>query len=269
MTDVKRVTNFILKSKISFFSIIGIMFSVTLIAITLFLCNVYTINGWSINGLETGDMPMYSAIVRIVFTPVGATLAILSLLLINRNKKDFIYFAIPSAILLTTNSLCSQLFYDAIKWLAVGTILLTQGVLWRKRTTDEYKSIKLPYIETMALAITLLVLGLLVGLAEVYLVPNDSPFHTKEEILDPLQFMFTVAGNVMMIFFIVQSRFIYLIGNVLTAIMFIKLMADGDLLVLVLFTQIVIYNVITICGYITLRHSHTIKCSGNRICQIN
>lgn len=241
----------------------------SLIVISLFLFNIYSINGLTFEQLTSGwTNKSLSVITRILLTPIGATLAVLSLLLINRNKKQFIYYAMPSAILLTINSLMSQLMFDAMKWLSVGTILFIQCVIWSRKKEEGYMSISIEYWQTILIGITLMIIGLSVGIFGVSNIPDTSLFYNKKPVLDPLQFTFTLAGNIMMIFFVVQSRIIYLIGNLLTWTMFLSVIINGDLLTLILFTQISIYMMITISGYLTMFEKHATVCEKNRVCKI-
>lgn len=266
----KKYVDWVLKSKTSFWLIIALMSLTSLIVISLYFFNLYEINDISFNDLcnEWTDKSL-SVISRMILTPIGATLAILSLLFINRNKKEFIFFAIPSVVLLTLNSLISHLIFDALKWFCVGTVLLTQSFLWQRRSGNEYKSINMKLWQTILLATILLIIGLLIGVFGISKIPNESIFYNRKPILDPLQFAFTITGNILTIFFILQSRIIYLIGNILTFIMFLLLIIEeNDVLVLILLVQTTLYMIVTISGYLKLRNKHQTVCSRDWVCHI-
>ena len=60
----------------------------------------------------------------------------------------------------------------------------------------------------------------------------------------------------MMIFFIVESRIVYLIGNIITMIMFSLIIAEGDILSITQLIQSILYAVITISGYIVMKNKY-------------
>ncbi len=248
---MNRVSNWIINSKEFFWIALSMMILITSLTILLYLLNVYEVNGLYFNELK-GGMEEFDLWARIILTSAGSTLAVLSLLLVNRHNKNFFYFGVTSTILLTLNGFLSHLFFDAIKWMCVGVVLSTQAIIWNVRSNKEvnFKSINILPLVGIIAAIT--IIATIAGIG-VSFIPEDSLFYNKKPILDPVQFAFTIVGNILIMLYFIESRIIYMIGNIITLFMFTLIIGQGELLSLIQLVQGGLYLTITISGYITMK----------------
>ncbi|BDU67420.1 MAG: hypothetical protein TYPL_0730 [Candidatus Tyloplasma litorale] len=247
--------NWVIKSKGFFCLAITLLALSSIIISILFFKNIIEINNYYFDEIKDIDDKSISMNIyfRLVLTSLGSIFATLGILLINRNNSNFFYFALTATFLLAVNGFISKLFFDALKWLAVGTILGTQAIIWNVQDikTKKIKKINLWFI--FGLIIFLFIFGLLIGQFGIKKIPESSHFYNKKPILDPLQFLFTITGNIMIIMFILDSRIVYMIGNLLTSIMFLLITIQGDILSFTQLIQGILYFVISFSGYIIMR----------------
>lgn len=252
-TNIYKTSKIFLESRISFYIILIFMIVSSTIICSLYFFNFYKINEVYFNEIIhnkwTNDN--ISIFFRLILTPIGSSLSIISLLLINRDNSNFVYYAIPATLMLTINSLVSQLIFDAIKWFCIFVILLTQGIIWKR--FKNFKKMEIGMLTTTFIILMLLLFSLPIGIIILSDISKDSIFYNKSPILDPIQFVFTITGNIMMIMFILQSRIIYIIGNVLSMVMMILLVSKGDVLSILIVIQMFIYILITLFGYIKMK----------------
>lgn len=253
-----KASNWIINSKSFFWIALGTMLFVSALTIILFVCNVYEINGYKFS--DTPGDEQFLTWSRITLTSVGSTLAVLSLLMVNRHNKNFFYFGVTSTLLLMINGILSDLLFDAMKWFFVGAVLSTQAILWN---INHHKQKEFKRISTTPLVIaifTILIVSLLVGVYGVANIPESSLFYNKRPVLDPIQFAFTIVGNLLIMLYFVESRIIYMIGNLITIFMFTMIVISGELLSLIQITQALLYFIITISGYSSMKIRY--KCSN-------
>ncbi len=247
---MKRLADWVIHSKSFFWTALTVMLVFSSISIILYVFDVYAIYSITFSELSTSGKAadVWS---RILLTSIGSTLAVLSLLLVNRHNKNFFYYGVSGTILLTVNAFMSQLMFDAIKWLCVCLVLTSQAIVWNLRGDREvtFKKITTGPLVITILAILIFSLGASVGVA---MIPTDSLFYNKKPYMDPIQFVFTITGNLLAIFYFVESRIYYMIGNTITLVMFIVIVGDGELLSLIQLAQSSLYLLITVCGYFTM-----------------
>lgn len=205
--------------------------------------------------VSTNDNISTNEWLRLIFTDLGSLFATLGILMVNRGSKNFYYFSLTGAFLLFVNGIISQLFFDAIKWLLIGTILLIQTIYWL-RSLDKIKIKKWNIWIVLLTILILFISSFLIGKFGVSKIPEESFFYNKSPVLDPIQSTFSIAGNLMMLFIIIESRFVFLIGNVLTLYMFASIVGHGDYISTPQLVQAILYTLITISGYINIRNNY-------------
>ncbi len=250
LKDMKKFSEWVIHSKSFFWTALAIMLVFSLLSILLYIFDVYSIYNTLFSELSTSGkvIDVWS---RIILTSVGSTLAVLSLLLVNRHNKNFFYYGVTGTILLTINAFMSELMFDAIKWLCVCIVLSSQAIIWNLRGDREVVFKKITTGPLVTTIVTILLLSLVASIG-VAMIPKESLFYNKKPYMDPVQFTFTITGNLLAIFYFVESRIYYMIGNTITLVMFIIIVSDGELLSLIQLSQSLLYLLITICGYFTM-----------------
>ncbi len=246
-----KFSNWVINSKSFFWTALSMMLLITSLTILLYVFNVYQINGVKFNEIEPGSESILLW-TRVILTSLGSTLAVLSLLLVNRHNKNFFYFGVTSTVLLTVNALLSDLFFDAIKWGCVGIVLSTQAIIWHIKDHGEVKFKKINTLPLLGIIAIITIVSITAGIG-VSFIPDDSLFYNKKPIMDPVQFAFTITGNVLIMLYFIESRIIYMIGNVITMVMFLIIIGDGELLSLIQLMQGTLYLIITVSGYVTMK----------------
>ncbi len=189
-------------------------------------------------------------LIKLFITNAGSIFATIGLLLVNRGSRNFFFFSLTGCALLFINGLISNLMFDALKWLMVGIVLLFQTFYWN--TNQEIKVKKLSNILIFLIILSIFVTSLTISNTLIANINTQSPFYNKRPYLDLLQFAFTISGNIMMMFMITQSRLVYLIGNIMTIIMFSLIINSGEYTSIAQLVQAILYTIITICGYVNI-----------------
>lgn len=250
-----KFSNWVIHSKLFFWMAFIIMLSISLLMISLFLLNIYEVNGLKFNEINLATyiekVRLWS---RIILTSIGSTFVVLSFLMVNRHNKNFFYFGITGSLILASNAFISDLFFDACKWLCVATVLSIQTVLWHIKKDGETKFKRITNMYLIIIVIIVLIVGVISG-ALVNNIPESSLFYNKKPFLDPIQFAFTITGNVLIMLYFVESRLIYIIGNIITIVMFSMIVASGDLISIIQLVQALLYFVITISAYLIMKNN--------------
>lgn len=258
---MEKVSNWIIKSKEFFFIAMFAMVFMSVLSILLFLFDVYQINGYLFSesmGASGSEQALLWS--RVFLTAIGSTLAVLSILMVNRHDKNFFYFGVTGTLILACNGFISQLMFDALKWLIVASILATQAVVWHVRKDHDIKFKRISPVPLLVGILVVTLVSFAIGYGLVSKIPSDSLFYNKKPVLDPIQFSFTVIGNILIMLYFIESRIVFMIGNVITMSMYGMIVIQGDLLTLIQLTQATLYLIITIAGFVTMKlHYHNSK----------
>ncbi len=245
----KKLYDYIIFSKQFLLIILFTMISLGIIQWTLFFTDTISVAGFYYSDNS------WKSWVSLSLSSIGAATSPIGLLLINRTNKRFFYFSLTTALLLSINGFVSGIFFEGIKWIFVGSTLLVHAVLWNMPSL-EIKIKNFKWYIMLSLFITIFISLVLFGQFGVKKIPEDSFFYNTSPILDPLQSGFTITGNILMMFKIIQSRIIYGFGNILTILMFgQRLFIQHDIGSLSLFVNGIFYLIITIAGYLKLKDS--------------
>ncbi len=245
---MKKASDYIIHSKSFFVIALLIMLFTSVLALALYMFDAYEIYGHNFSEMGNETLRIYA---RLFLTSVGSTLAVLSLLMVNRHNKNFFYFGVTGTLLLTANALMSNLMFDAIKWLCVCLVLSFQAIVWNLRKDREIVFKKITTGPLVISIISILILSTIISIG-VAAIPSNSVFYNKKPYLDPIQFIFTITGNLLAIYYFVESRIYYMIGNAITLFMFVTIVCSGELLSLIQLAQSTLYLLITIAGYLNM-----------------
>ncbi len=256
MKRVNSLSNWVINSKQFYWIAFLLITASSLIQFILFLANVIDINNFTISELSNQTTSVNIKVwLRLTLSSIGSVLATLGLLMINRGNQNFYFYSLTASLILIINGLVSNLFFDALKWLFVGIVLLLQTIVWSKYL-NKLNIFKIGWIKITALIVVIFIGSFLIGYFAIEKIDKSSFFYNKMPILDPIQFALTITGNIMMIFFIVESRIIYALGNIVTILMFGILIGKGDILSLTQLIQGLLYLIITLSGYIALKSKY-------------
>ncbi len=235
-----------------------VMMVLAVLQFALFIFNFTEVNGHTISDIHDGIATDKESVIiwlRLLLSGIGGVTATLGLLLINRGDKNFYYFSVTTAVLLTLNGFLSNLFFEGVKWMVVGIILVINAIIWNLPNV-ELKTKRMDIWLSIGILFSVMISMSLLGYLFVKDIPKESPFYNSMPVLDPTQSGITITGNILMIFKIVESRIIYGVGNIFTIVMFSWKTLQGDLVSLNQVVQGILYLIVTTSGFVILYYDY-------------